>query len=76
MKPPAKPHNAHRRTLGPLLLLAASLTACATPSKPEPVRLPARPELTEPIPPESYSLSVRALLKAWREKLTGTPPTR
>ena len=60
-----------------LITLALSLTACATPSPPAPAaKLPARPELTEPIPREPYSEHVRALLKSWADALTATPPTR
>ena len=77
MKPTAKPPSASRAMPALLLLLALSLTACATPSPPAPAaKLPARPELTEPIPREPYSEHVRALLKSWADALTATPPTR
>lgn len=77
MKHPAKPPGASRAMPAPLLLLALSLTGCATPSPPAPaVKLPARPELSEPIPLESYSERVRRNLSNWAERLTPTPPTR
>ncbi len=78
MKPTAAPPSAPRHTSALLLVLALSLTACATPSPPQAgqVRLPARPALTEPIPPVSYSELVRRSLSSWAEQLTPTPPTR
>lgn len=74
-----KPTPVHRITAALPMLLALSLTACATHS-PTPATaaaptLPAPPPLTEPAPSQSYSEAVRALLKTWREKLTGTPAT-
>ena len=78
MKPTAAPPRAPKANSALLLVLALSLTACATSSPPPPqaVRLPARPALTEPIPPEPYSASVRRSLSSWAEQLTPTPPTR
>jgi len=60
------------------LLLALSLTACATTSPPpsqDCPRFPTKPVLTEPLPSKPYSLSVQETLKAWREKLRATPMT-
>lgn len=57
--------------------LALSLTGCATrsvPPCPELV-LPQPPALSEPIPPESYSLRVQRSFKTWQEKLIATPVT-
>lgn len=60
------------------LLLAVSLTGCATPAAPPvavcPVNPPA-PALQEPMPPATYSLSAQRLIKSWREQLTATPTT-
>lgn len=74
-----KPTPVHRLTAALLTLLALSLTACAThsptPETAAAITLPAPPPLTEPVPSQSYSDTVRALLKTWREKLTGTPAT-
>ena len=60
------------------MLLAASLTGCATPSAPPVAACPANPPapaLSEPIPPVSYSLSAQELIKGWRKSLTGSTPT-
>ena len=60
-----------------VIVLIANLSACATRSAvicPEPV-LPAMPALSEPIPPESYSLHVQRLLSKWEAALIGTPQT-
>lgn len=78
--PPNKPPNARSTTSALLTALALSLTACATPSPPPPpcagLKLPARPPLTQPTPPESYSQRVQRTLQTWREQLTATPATR
>ena len=37
-------------------------------------RLPRMPALTEPIPPESYSLRAAQSLSKWEASLIGTPP--
>ena len=60
------------------LLLALSLTGCGTTrpvyvtSSPD---LPSRPELTEPLPSQTYSDSARADIQTWRRAVTGTSPT-
>ena len=76
---PSKPlQNAHKATALTLMALALSLTGCATPLPPAPltpVQIPAPPPLTEPTPPVSYSLSVRALLQTWQQRLTASTPT-
>ena len=58
------------------LLLAASLTACAS-NSPKPAcacpQVPAPPSATTPQPSVGYSISVSELLKEWRAKLTATP---
>lgn len=79
MKQSNKPSNALRKTLLPLLLPAALLTGCATPSTPSvpaSPALPLPPSLSEPIPQQSYSDSVRALLQTWQQKLMPTQATR
>lgn len=76
MMPSPKLNNAPRKTLWLLVLPAALLTACATPSTPSaPVcpALPLPPSLSEPIPQQNYSGSVRALLQTWQQKLMPTP---
>ena len=60
-----------------LIALVLSLSACASRSPvvcPEPV-MPLAPALSEPIPPESYSLVVQRLLSKWEAALIGTPQT-
>ena len=61
-----------------LIALALSLTACASTSQPPQAACPANPPvpaLSEPIPPQTYSLSAQELIKAWRLRLTGSTPT-
>lgn len=70
-----KPNCAPRKTLLLLVLPAALLTACATPSipsAPASPALPSPPPLSQPIPPQSYSGNVRALLQTWQQKLMAT----
>ena len=58
------------------MLLAASLSGCATPSAPVQVVCPANlpaPALQEPMPQETYSASAQRLIRSWREQLTPTP---
>lgn len=77
MKPKRTPPCATKPTPALLLACALSLSACATPNAPAlPPRLPARPSLTEPMPPTPYSQSVQQLLQKWAERLTPTPATR
>ncbi len=60
-----------------LIALFLSLSGCASRSPvlcPEPV-MPLAPALSEPIPPESYSLVVQRLLSKWEAALIGTPQT-
>ena len=60
-----------------LIMLALSLTGCAhnSPSPCPEQKLPPVPALTEPIPPESYSLRAQQSFKAWQERLIATPVT-
>lgn len=61
-----------------LTALALSLTACATPSAPPVAVCPANPPppaLSEPMPPQTYSLSAEQRIKGWRKSLTGSTPT-
>ena len=58
------------------IALALSLTGCASRSVPcPPQTLPRAPALTEPIPPESYSLRAQQSFKAWQERLIAMPAT-
>jgi len=78
MKRLQKLSNALRKTLLLLLLPAALLMGCATPSTssaPVSPTLPLPPSLSEPIPQQSYSDNVRALLQTWQSKLMPTPVT-
>lgn len=78
MLPSKKPTAGLRPMLLLLLMLALSVTGCATTSTPPPQdcpRFPTKPVLTEPLPSQPYSISAQELLKAWREKLTATPTT-
>lgn len=71
-------NNDTRAWRGMLLLLALSVTACATTSPPPAVqcpRLPNPPSVSTPLPQQSYSSSVQESLKRWREQLTRTPLT-
>jgi hypothetical protein len=58
-----------------IVVLAASLIGCAAPSAPpsQPANNPAPPQISEPIPSESYSSKVESFLRSLRERLTGTP---
>lgn len=59
-----------------LLGLALLLTGCGHQSQllcPEPTTT-LQPALTQPIPLESYSISVGQRIKSWGLSLTGTPP--
>lgn len=71
--------NAPRLPAMMLIALALSSTGCASNSVPPVADCPANPPapaLSQPMPAVSYSLSVQASFKAWREKLTGTQPTQ
>lgn len=78
MKPNNAPPRAPKQRSVLLLVLALSLTACASSSPPAPVLtlLPARPPLSEPPPLQPYSERVRTLLSSWADLLTPTQPTR
>ena len=61
-----------------LIALALSWTGCASTSPPPQGVCPANPPapaLSEPIPPQTYSLSAQELIKAWRLRLTGSTAT-
>ena len=78
MPPFNKPNNALRKTLLPLLLPAALLTGCATPSTssaPASPALPLPPSLSEPIPQQSFSERARLNIRTWQQRLTGSTPT-
>ena len=63
-----------------LMALALSLTGCALqPRAAPPLAVmcpanPAPPQISQPLPKESYSLSVQRRLQNWRERLEATPP--
>ena len=57
------------------LLLALSLTGCATPSTPSAPSsptLPPPPSLSQPIPQPSYSERAQQNIKTWQQRLIGT----
>lgn len=60
-----------------LTMLALSLSGCATPSLPLPVKpeIPPPPALTEPLPSQTYSEQWRQKAESWRQRVTGTPVT-
>ena len=61
-----------------LTALVVSLIGCATPSAPPVAVCPANPPppaLSEPMPPQTYSLSAEQRIKTWRQSLTATPAT-
>ena len=71
--------SALRKMLLLLALPAVLLMGCATPSTvsaPASPALPSPPPLSQPIPQQSYSDSVRALLQTWQQKLMPTQATR
>lgn len=61
-----------------LMLIAALLAGCATPSPPLSVSCPQPPLPPAVTPPPSrstYSASVQSDLVKWQQQLTGTPAT-
>lgn len=61
-----------------LMALVLLLSACATSSPPSVVdspTLPARPELTQPLPSRSYSSAAQSNIEIWQKQLTGTLQT-
>lgn len=76
LKPPPRPAPLLPAVM--LTLLVLNLTGCAAPSV-SPVAVcpanPPPPALSEPLPPETYSLSARRLMQSWHERLTATPVT-
>lgn len=78
MKQSPKRNSALRKMLLLLALPAVLLMGCATPSipsAPASPALPPPPSLREPIPQQSYSDNVWALLQTWQQKLMPTPVT-
>ena len=62
----------------PLMVLALSLTACATTSPPVAVTCPpppVMPSAREPQPSKPYSSSAQAAIQEWRKRLAATPLT-
>jgi len=62
-----------RRVFVPTLIgLAMSLTGCATTSSlpTEPARNPKPPQLSEPLPSESYLQQAQKLIESWRKSVT------
>lgn len=67
--------NANPTCAAMWLLLALSLTGCATPSTPSAPSsptLPPPPSLSQPIPQQSYSERARTNIEAWQRRLTDT----
>jgi hypothetical protein len=56
-----------------LSVLVLALTACAVPSTlpTEPARNPQTPQLSEPLPSESYLQQAQKLIESWRKSVTG-----
>ena len=55
-----------------LLVLVTALLGCATPSAPDVLpRNPQPPQLSEPIPSESYLQQVLRLIESWQRAVTG-----
>ena len=79
MPPFNKPNNALRKTLLPLLLPAALLTACASnspaPTHVSPV-LPPPPLLSTPLPLAPYSMTAEQRMQAWQKSLMDTQMMR
>ena len=67
--------NANPTCAAMWLLLALSLTGCATPSTPSApssLTLPPPPSLSQPIPQQSYSERASTNIEAWWNRLIGT----
>lgn len=72
-------NNVQNKTRLLLLLPAALLTACASPSTTSvqvSPTLPQPPSLREPIPQQSYSERASTNIEAWRNRLIGTLQTQ
>jgi hypothetical protein len=56
-----------------LIVLLALCAGCATPSAPptEAARNPQPPQLSEPLPSESYLHKAQKLIESWRNAVTG-----
>jgi hypothetical protein len=56
-----------------LLVLTVSLVGCATPSGPptNSAKNPQAPQLSEPLPSESYLQQALKLIESWRNAVTG-----
>lgn len=71
-----KPANVKRLCAAMWLLLALSLTGCASKPQMPPAaspQLPPPPSLTTPLPPVSYSLTAADAIRNWRARLMATP---
>ncbi|MEG0922871.1 MAG: hypothetical protein RSD57_17380, partial [Comamonas sp.] len=76
--PNMRPENVKRLSVVMLLPPVLLLAACATSSPPSVVdspKLPARPELTQPLSSQSYSSVARSNIESWQKQLTDTPAT-
>lgn len=59
-----------------VLALAMLLSGCAAPSTPATwPSNPSPPQISEPLPQNSYSSKAQQLIESWLERLTGTPRT-
>jgi hypothetical protein len=59
-----------------LLVLLAFCSGCATKSPPaEWPKNPPPPQISEPLPQNSYSSKVQKLLEGWLQRVIGTPQT-
>ena len=73
-----QPANVKSLSAVTLMALVLLLAGCATrlpPSVVESPSLPKRPELTQPLPSETYSSRAQSDIEGWQKKLTDTLPT-
>lgn len=75
MQQSVKPNYARLKTSATLMACVISLMGCGAtlPQCPtESATLPARPSISTPLPPVSYSISAADVIRKWRGQLRGT----